>query len=67
MKQAPLPPRDVRKFTGDPLDYYRFITDFNDNIASRVKDPMTNLTYLISPLYWQGVRCCSIYHHFAPT
>ena len=48
MKQAPLPPRDVRKFTGDPLDYYRFITDFNDNIASRVKDPMTNLTYLIS-------------------
>jgi len=28
LKQAPLPPRDVRKFAGDPLDFHRFMTDF---------------------------------------
>ena len=43
-----LPPREVKKFAGDPLDYHRFITDFDDNISSRVKDPMTKLTYIIS-------------------
>ena len=48
LKEAPLPARDVRKFLGDPLDFHRFITDSNDNILNRVKDPMTKLTYLIS-------------------
>ena len=45
--QAPLPNREVRKFAGDPLDFHRFLTDFEDNICNRVKDPMTKLTYLI--------------------
>ena len=50
MKEAPLPARDVRKFSGDSLDFHRFIlmTDSNDNILNRDKDPMTKLTYLIS-------------------
>ena len=48
VKEAPLPPRDVRKFAGDPLDYHRFVAEFDDNIVNRVKDPMTKLTYLIS-------------------
>ena len=43
--QAPLPKREVRKFAGDP--FHRFLTDFEDNICNRVKDPMTKLTYLI--------------------
>ena len=43
-----LPPREVKKFAGDSLDYHQFLTDFDDNIASRVNDPMTKLTYVIS-------------------
>ena len=38
----------MKKFAGDPLDYHCFITDFDDNISSCVKDPMTKLTYIIS-------------------
>jgi len=48
LKQAPLPPRDVRKFAGDPLDFHCFTTDFEENISNRVGDAMTWLTYLIS-------------------
>ena len=42
-----LPSREVKNFAGDPLDYHRFIIDFDDNISSCVKDPMTKLGKLM--------------------
>ena len=42
-----LPSRGVKNFAGNPLDYHRFIIDFDGNISSCVKDPMTKLGKLM--------------------
>ena len=42
-----LPKSDMQPFHGDPTDYFRFISTFDANIASRVYDDHLKLTYLI--------------------
>ena len=63
IQQGPLPPRNVQKFSGDPIDFHRFLTDFEENIASRTADPMTRLTYLIGHCIGQAhetIQSCII-------
>ena len=42
-----LPKPDLMSFSGDPTDYFRFISTFEANIANRVRDDRLKLAYLI--------------------
>ena len=42
-----MPKRELLTFDGNPLNYWLFINNFEVNIAKRVRDPGTRLTYLI--------------------
>jgi len=42
-----MPKRELFTFDGNPLNYWLFINNFEVNIAKRVPDPETRLTYLI--------------------
>ena len=42
-----MPKRELLTFDGNPLNYWLFTNNFEVNIAKRVPDPETRLTYLI--------------------
>ena len=49
IKQGPsLPKVELMKFSGDPLEYAEFVTNFRDNIESQVSDESQRLTRLLA-------------------
>ena len=49
IKQGPsLPKVELAKFSGDPLEYAEFVTNFKDNIESQVADKSQRLTRLLA-------------------
>ena len=49
MKQGPsLPKVELMKFSGDPLEYVEFVTNFRDNIENQVSDESQRLTRLLA-------------------
>lgn len=42
-----LPKPDIPRFSGDPIDYWGFINNFEVNIAKRLNDDRFTLSYLI--------------------
>ena len=49
IKQGPtLPKIELMKFSGDPLEYAEFVTNFKDNIESQVSDDSQRLTRLLA-------------------
>ena len=49
-----LPMTELMTFDGDPKNCYNFMTAFESNIARRVADPATKLTYFILVQYCTG-------------
>ena len=49
IKQGPsLPKVELMKFSGDPLEYVEFVTNFRDNIENQVSDESQRLTRLLA-------------------
>ena len=49
MKQGPsLPKVELMKFSGDPLEYVEFVTNFRDKIENQVSDESQRLTRLLA-------------------
>ncbi|XP_038061114.1 uncharacterized protein LOC119731899 [Patiria miniata] len=42
-----IPKPDIKSFSGDPAEYWAFVTSFETNIGSKVTDARTRLTYLV--------------------
>ena len=62
IKQGPsLPKEELAKFSGDPLEYAEFVTNFKDNIESQVADESQRLTRLLSQCIGkarEAIRSC---------
>ena len=43
-----MPKVELMKFSGDPLEYTEFKTNFTDNMESRVSDESQRLTHLLA-------------------
>ena len=62
IKQGPsLPKVELAKFSGDPLEYAEFVTNFKDNIESQVADESQRLTHLLAQCIGkarEAIRSC---------
>ena len=62
IKQGPsLPKVELMKFSGDPLEYVEFVTNFRDNIENQVSDESQRLTRLLaqcSSKAKEAIRSC---------
>ncbi|XP_068720528.1 uncharacterized protein [Montipora capricornis] len=62
IKQGPsLPKVELAKFSGDPLEYAEFVTNFKDNIESQVADESQRLTRLLAQCIGkarEAIRTC---------
>lgn len=62
IKQGPsLPKVELMKFSGDPLEYAEFVTNFKDNIESQVSDESQRLTRLLAQCVGkakEAIRSC---------
>ena len=62
IKQGPsLPKVELAKFSGDPLEYAEFVTNFKDNIESQVADESQRLTRLLTQCIGkarEAIRSC---------
>ena len=51
----------MAKFSGDPLEYAEFVTNFKDNIESQVADESQRLTHLLAQCIGkarEAIRSC---------
>ena len=62
IKQGPsLPKVELAKFSGDPLEYAEFVTNFKDNIESQLADESQRLTRLLAQYIGkarEAIRSC---------
>ena len=52
-----MPKPEFMTFYGDPTQYWKFITNFDTNIACKVQDNRTRLSYLIQHCHGEAKEC----------
>jgi hypothetical protein len=64
--QMSLPKPELLSFSGNPIDYNKFIHNFNTNICAKVEDPYVKLNYLIQFCKGDARECIEECVLFAP-